>query len=92
LALSFGLSGNRRQQRGEQLSRSKVVEFRPVEAEIVIKAPSWIGFQTVRQKGSHLVMKHPDGRSTVIPVYPGRGTRAENADKERCEDEQERIS
>lgn len=28
-------------------------------------------FQPVRQRGSHLFMKHPDGRSTVIPVHPG---------------------
>jgi predicted RNA binding protein YcfA (HicA-like mRNA interferase family) len=45
--------------------------LRPVEAEVVIKALTWIGFQPVRQKGSHLIMKHPDGRSTVIPVHPG---------------------
>jgi len=38
---------------------------------MVIKALSRIGFQTVRQRGSHLFMKHPDGRSTVIPVHPG---------------------
>jgi len=25
----------------------------------------------VRQRGSHLIMKHPDGRITVIPVHPG---------------------
>jgi predicted RNA binding protein YcfA (HicA-like mRNA interferase family) len=45
--------------------------LRPVEAEIVIKALAKIGFQPVRQRGSHLIMKHPDGRSTVIPVHPG---------------------
>lgn len=46
-------------------------KLRPVEAEIVIKALARIGFQPVRQRGSHIVMKHPDGRSTVIPVHPG---------------------
>jgi len=45
--------------------------LRPVEAEKVIKALAKIGFQSVRQKGSHLIMKHPDGRSTVVPVHPG---------------------
>jgi predicted RNA binding protein YcfA (HicA-like mRNA interferase family) len=45
--------------------------LRPVSAEKVIKALSKIGFQPVRQRGSHLFMKHPDGRSTVIPVHSG---------------------
>jgi predicted RNA binding protein YcfA (HicA-like mRNA interferase family) len=45
--------------------------LRPVEARIVIKALGRIGFFPVRQKGSHLFLKHPDGRSTVIPVHPG---------------------
>ena len=29
------------------------------------------GFAVVRQRGSHVVMKHPDGRSTVVPVHGG---------------------
>ncbi len=37
----------------------------------MIEALAKIGFQSVRQKGSHLIMKHPDGRSTVVPVHPG---------------------
>ena len=28
-----------------------------------------IGFIEVRQKGSHLFMEHPDGRTTVIPLH-----------------------
>lgn len=47
------------------------MKLRPVKAEILIKALTRIGFQPVRQRGSHLIMKHPDGRSTVIPVHPG---------------------
>jgi len=45
--------------------------LRPVEAETVIKALTKIGFQPIRQRGSHLIMKHSDGRTTVIPVHPG---------------------
>jgi len=45
--------------------------LRPVKAEKVVKALSKLGFQTVRQKGSHLVMKHQDGRITVIPIHSG---------------------
>ncbi len=29
------------------------------------------GFQVFRQKGSHIYLKHPDGRATVVPVYKG---------------------
>ena len=28
-----------------------------------------IGFAVDRQRGSHVFMKHPDGRATVIPVH-----------------------
>jgi len=47
------------------------LKLRPLEAEIVIKALVKIGFQPVRQKGSQLIMKHPDGRKTVVSVHPG---------------------
>jgi predicted RNA binding protein YcfA (HicA-like mRNA interferase family) len=29
------------------------------------------GFVAVRVRGSHHVMKHPDGRQTVVPVHAG---------------------
>jgi predicted RNA binding protein YcfA (HicA-like mRNA interferase family) len=29
------------------------------------------GFDVVRIKGSHHFLRHPDGRSTVIPVHSG---------------------
>lgn len=47
------------------------MRLRPVSAEKVVKALNKIGFQPVRQKGSHLFMRHPDGRSTVIPIHSG---------------------
>jgi predicted RNA binding protein YcfA (HicA-like mRNA interferase family) len=28
-----------------------------------------IGFTIERQRGSHVFMKHPDGRATVVPVH-----------------------
>ena len=30
-----------------------------------------IGFQFIRQRGSHMFFKHNDGRATVIPYHPG---------------------
>lgn len=29
------------------------------------------GFETVRVKGSHFYLRHPDGRATVVPVHSG---------------------
>ena len=32
-----------------------------------------LGFLEHRQRGtSHLIMKHPDGRRTTVPMHPGR--------------------
>ncbi len=31
-----------------------------------------MGFVKVRQRGSHLQFRHPDGRSTTVPVHQGR--------------------
>ena len=47
------------------------MSLRPTPAKKVIKLLSKIGFEVVRQRGSHVIMKHSDGRVTVIPVHPG---------------------
>jgi len=43
----------------------------------IIKFIEKLGFELVRQKGSHCFYRHPDGRATVIPVHSrediGRG-------------------
>jgi len=48
-----------------------------LSGERVIKALEKAGFQTVRQRGSHTYLRHPDGRATVVPVHKsetiGRG-------------------
>jgi predicted RNA binding protein YcfA (HicA-like mRNA interferase family) len=31
-----------------------------------------LGFEAVRQKGSHVFYRHPDGRTTTVPNPPGR--------------------
>lgn len=43
----------------------------PVPARRVLRALEELGFQVVRQKGSHVFLRHPDGRTTVVPVHPG---------------------
>ncbi|MCK9441858.1 MAG: type II toxin-antitoxin system HicA family toxin [Methanothrix sp.] len=40
----------------------------PAKARDLQKAAKKIGFQMVRQKGSHARWKHPDGRATRIPI------------------------
>ena len=30
-----------------------------------------VGFEIARTKGSHNILKHPDGRVTVVPVHSG---------------------
>ena len=53
------------------------MSLRPLPAKKIVKILKKIGFETVRQRGSHLILKHPDGRVTVVPVHPreqiGRG-------------------
>ena len=43
-----------------------------IKAEDVIKALRKIGFEKVRQKGSHVRLKHPDNRIVTIPVHTGK--------------------
>ena len=47
----------------------------PLPARKVIRALQSLGFQPIRQKGSHLFLRHPDGRATVVPVHPGEDIR-----------------
>ncbi|HUV02814.1 MAG TPA: type II toxin-antitoxin system HicA family toxin [Desulfobacteria bacterium] len=46
-------------------------KIKPLPAKTVIKALEKIGFKQLRQKGSHLFMRHPVGRTTLITVHPG---------------------
>jgi len=48
-----------------------MVSIKALPVKKVIKALEKIGFQRIRQKGSHLFMRHPDGRTTIITVHPG---------------------
>ncbi|MBP9691080.1 type II toxin-antitoxin system HicA family toxin [Candidatus Woesebacteria bacterium] len=40
-----------------------------VSARKLIQALKIIGFEKVRQTGSHIVMKHSDGRIAVVPNH-----------------------
>lgn len=43
-----------------------------VTANEIIKALKKISFVEIRQKGSHLWLKHPDNRIVTIPVHSGK--------------------
>lgn len=47
------------------MSRLPVVNFRQMEKVLL-----HLGFQPVRQKGSHVFYRHPDGRTTTLPNHP----------------------
>ena len=48
------------------MSRLPIVDSKKME-KILIR----LGFAMVRQKGSHVFYRHPDGRTTTLPHHPG---------------------
>lgn len=44
----------------------------PLKAREVITILQRLGFGEIRQKGSHKQFRHADGRTTTVPVHPGR--------------------
>jgi predicted RNA binding protein YcfA (HicA-like mRNA interferase family) len=49
------------------MTRLPLVDCRTMEKILLL-----LGFQAVRQKGSHVFYRHPDGRTTTVPHHPGR--------------------
>jgi predicted RNA binding protein YcfA (HicA-like mRNA interferase family) len=47
------------------------VSLKPLPARKTIKVLSILEFRIVRKRGSHVVLKHSDGRITVVPVHAG---------------------
>lgn len=45
-------------------------ELPVLTARELIRILTKMGFRPIRQKGSHVFLRHQDGRSTVIPVHP----------------------
>lgn len=41
----------------------------PAKAKDFERVAQKLGFEKVRQKGSHARWKHPDGRATTIPIH-----------------------
>jgi predicted RNA binding protein YcfA (HicA-like mRNA interferase family) len=49
------------------MTQLPVVSFRTMEKLLLRQ-----GFRAVRQKGSHVFFKHPDGRTTTLPNHGSR--------------------
>lgn len=43
----------------------------PISARGLIKILEKQGLQVVHQKGSHVRLRHPDGRKTTVPLHSG---------------------
>ncbi len=43
-----------------------------LRGERIVRALERAGFKVARTRGSHHIMRHPDGRGTTVPVHPGR--------------------
>ena len=41
-------------------------------AAVLLRALGKNGFEVVCRSGSHVVLRHPDGRRTTVPVHSGR--------------------
>ena len=42
-----------------------------LKARDIIRVIGKLGFRAIRQKGSHIFFKHPDGRATLVPSHAG---------------------
>jgi predicted RNA binding protein YcfA (HicA-like mRNA interferase family) len=46
---------------------SRLPSTKPKRLAIILQR---LGFVFIRQKGSHAIFRHPDGRQTIIPMHP----------------------
>ena len=44
----------------------------PLKAKEVIKGLQALGFERIRQKGSHAIFHHEDWRRAPIPIHPAK--------------------
>lgn len=41
----------------------------PVKPDELIRVLEKLGFERLRQSGSHIIFKHPEGRWTTVPMH-----------------------
>lgn len=49
------------------MTRLPLVDYKTMD-----KVLRGLGFERIRQKGSHVFYRHSDGRTTTVPNHPGR--------------------
>ena len=42
-----------------------------LKARDIMRVLHLLGFEQIRQKGSHVFFQHPDGRTTLVPRHDG---------------------
>jgi predicted RNA binding protein YcfA (HicA-like mRNA interferase family) len=47
------------------------MRLKPLPSKKVIQILERLGFKKIRQRGSHVFFRHPDGRTTIIPIHKG---------------------
>jgi len=47
-------------------------KLRPIKPEQLVKIIESLGFVKIRQKGSHAIYRHEDGRWITIPIHRGK--------------------
>ena len=50
-------------------NRAAIPMLKPREVVAILQR---LGFATVRQRDSHIQLRHPDGRATTVPMHRGR--------------------
>lgn len=50
----------------------------PITGQELVRLLQEKGFQVVRVRGSHVRLRHPDGRVTTVPAHPGGDPKAGN--------------
>jgi predicted RNA binding protein YcfA (HicA-like mRNA interferase family) len=48
-----------------------MTRFPALEGKEIVAVLEKFGFVIERQRGSHLFLKHSDGRATVVPIHAG---------------------
>ena len=49
------------------MSKLQIIDAKRMEKLLLL-----LGFEKIRQKGSHVFYKHPNGRTTTVPHHKGR--------------------
>ncbi len=49
------------------MSKLQIIDAKKMEKLLFL-----LGFEKIRQKGSHVFYRHPDGRVTTVPHHKGR--------------------